>query len=299
MKNYQRHTLTTLVMLLMTLPLCAQRISGIVTDQEGTAIENARLTEVDADHRILSGAETDANGCFTMKLRKAGSSRIRINAEGYVMLTQRSRTGQNQCFVMSRKKASRLSTIQKQQKGRERNYVLTEALLCGHKANGNEVPWLVMVEMLGDSTYVLRLPVHATSTSAIYPEGRGIVFLDWGDGQMLASYNGEDTRPTKGAPREYKTWRDVLNYEEMSCYMLRDYGDRMGEMEELYFYPPFLLTQGEIDQLISHADHLARLLIDSERGDNGWFMYPRKDFGKQLLKEVTKLKRKAAKKARK
>ena len=91
----------------------------------------------------------------------------------------------------------------------------------------------------------------------------------------------------------------MLNYEEMSCYMLRDYGDRMGEMEELYFYPPFLLTQGEIDQLISRADHLARLLIDSERGDNGWFMYPRKDFGKQLLKEVTKLKRKAAKKARK
>ena len=215
------------------------------------------------------------------------------------MLTQRSRTGQNQCFVMSRKKASRLSTIQKQQKGRESNYVLTEALLCGRKANGNEVPWLVMVEMLGDSTYVLRLPVHATSTSAIYPEGRGIVFLDWGDGQMLACYSGEDTRPTKGAPREYKTWRDVLDYEEMSGYMQRDYGDRMGEMEELYFYPPFLLTQGEIDQLISRADHLARLLIDSERGDNGWFMYPRKDFGKQLLKEVTKLKRKAAKKARK
>ena len=297
--KYQRYIFVILAMFLMVPPLCAQRISGLVTDQEGTAIEKACLSEVDTDHRILSSAETDANGYFTMKLRKAGSSRIRINAAGYAMLTQRSKTGSNQRFLMSRKKVSRLTTVMNKKAGSERNYLLTESLLCGHKANGIEVPWLVMVEMLGENTYVLRLPVKASSTSAIYPEARSIVFMDWGDGQMLAAFNGEDTRPTMGPPREYKTWRDVLGYEEISNFIHKGYGDGVGETVELFFYPPFLLSQEEVDQLISHSDHIARLLIDTERGDNVWNMYPRKDFGKQLQKILTKLKRKALRQANK
>lgn len=294
-----RHVFAVTFSFLIGLPLFGQRISGSVTDMEGNGIEKACLVEVNSDHRILSSAVTDVNGHFNMKLRNAGSSRIRINAVGYAMLTQRSRTGQNQRFMMSRKHASRLSVVMKQMEGRERNYVLTESLFCGHKANGNAVPWLVMVEILGDTTYVLRLPVHASSASATYPEGRAIEFLDWGDGQMLASYNGEDSYPVKGAPKEYRTWREVLDYEEMSGTIQRDYGDNTSGTEEMYFYPPFLLSQGEMVQLISRAEQLARLLIDTERGDSSWFMYPRKDFGKQLQQIVAKLKRKAMKKARK
>ncbi len=274
----------------------AQRISGTVTDSLGTPVAQASVLEVDINHRVLSSTKTDASGNFNMRILSMGNTRLRINAHGFQMLSKRTEKGQKQTFMLAKKTASRLSMAEKANAGFKRNHILTEKLFCGHSGT-NEVPWTVMLEQIGDSVFVLRLPVKASNSGAVYNESRSLTFVDWGDSQLLQSYNGEDSEAVIGYPNERSTWRYVIDKEHETREMHRDYGNGTADASEsIYFYPAFMLSLDELQQLQKEADHLGRLLIDTEQADNVWFMYPRANFGKELSKIMKKLQDTANKK---
>lgn len=291
-KPFSLKFITTTLLLSSAISASAQRISGTVTDSIGNPIANASVTEVDANHRVLSNTRTDGSGNFNMQLRSMGNTRIRISADGYKMLSKRSERGQKQTFLMAKKTASQLSIAEKANQGFKRNHILTEKLFCG-RSGATEVPWTVMLEQIGDTTFVLRMPVKASAMNATYNEGRSVTFVDWGESQLLMSYNGEDCPAIGGYPNERSTWKYVTDREDVMHDMHRDYGGSTSE--SIYFYPAFMLTLDEVNTLIKEADHLGRLLIDTEQADNVWFMYPRASFSKELSKVLKKLQDTATK----
>lgn len=274
--------------------ISAQRISGTVTDSLGNAIAQASVMEVDANHRILSNAKTDANGNFNLTLRNAGKTRLYINADGFAMFTQRSQKGQLQKFIMQKRTISRLAKVWSTCTNKTQNYVLTNKLFCGHNASETPIPWMSMLELIGDSTYVLRVPVKASHINSVYKEGRCLTFVDWADGQLLTAFNGEDASAIKGNPSQRSTWKNVATSEHETFEIRHGHADDIID-EELYFYPAFMLTHSEMQQLIKEADHIGRLLIDTEQADNCWNMYLRSNFGKELQKVLKKLHENAVK----
>lgn len=265
----------------------AQRIYGTVTDSLGRPIAQANITEIDVNHRVLSNTKTDKNGNFHMKLLNSEETRLRIVADGYMIFTQRSRNIDTHQFVLSAKTASRLSQIEKSFPTGKRNYVLTQKLFCGKKYL-QQVPWLIMVELIGDSTIVMRLPVRASSSSKSYAEGRCLTFVDAADGHMLMAYNGEDAAAVTGNPNERSTWKFVIDNlyteSEMRHGYIDDYDD-----QSIYYYPSFILSLDELQHLLNESNSLARIFIDTESADNCWIMYPRTNFVKEMQKVLKKL----------
>ena len=80
--------------LFTTLPvveLGAQTIvlRGKVTDKEGKPIQGASVSELDADDRIINGAQTDVAGNFAIKNANLAKNRISVTIIGYKTSTQK------------------------------------------------------------------------------------------------------------------------------------------------------------------------------------------------------------------
>lgn len=268
----------------------AQRVAGTVTDSIGNPVAQANVIEIDINHRIVSHTKTDKQGNFSIAVRDANSNRLRITADGFAIITKRIETKGKQTYVLSRKTESRLSKEEKQFWGKQRKYVITDKLFCG-KSGSQSVPWNVMLEQLSDTMYVLRLPVKANDLSGIYIEGRSVTFLNNEDAHVLMIYNGEDASVVNGYPNDLNTWDNIINRSFDTADIHTGY-EGYHDALPYYFYPPFLISADEMKVLVNDADNLFRLLIDTERADNYWLMYPRKSFAKELQKVLTKLKAK-------
>jgi len=78
--------LSTLV-LLLTLPLCAQlytgSISGQVTDPSGAVVPQARVTALDTDRQYSYTATTDTSGRYAFRAMPPGHYTVSVEAEGF------------------------------------------------------------------------------------------------------------------------------------------------------------------------------------------------------------------------
>lgn len=271
----------------------AQHVSGHITDSLGAPIFKAYVMEMDVNHRILNQTTTDKSGNFVMAVTNTNGGYLRITADGFV--TMRDRVMQDQQrynLVMAKRPASKLSLIQQLPDGK-RKYVRTKKLLCG-RSGAHVEPWLVMVERLTDSIFVVQLPVKADNLASSYKEGRSMIFLDTNDYHMVMSYNSEEAYAVAGEPDDYDVWTNDVAFQrtnamrgQKSAYEVPDY-----DGGSIYFYPQFLFTLDELQMLASQSDRLARLAVDTQAGDNYWLVYPMDGFGKELQKILTKLTKK-------
>lgn len=287
----KKHILSFVLLLLTCISANAQlRISGTVTDSLGNPIFKANVMEMDIYHRILNQTSTDKKGNFVMSVRDTLTGYLRISANGYVNTRDRIRKNLQSFHIkMEERKASRLSMIM-QKAGSKSNSIQSIDLLCG-RSGAHVEPWLVTIEKLTDSLYVLQMPVKAIHASSVYKEGRTMTLLDANDYPIITCYNGEEALPISGAPNEYdhdrlKDQQSIGNFQMKSGTQLNAIDDN------LYFYPQFILTIDDIEVLMAQSDHLARITVDTEGGDNFWFVYPMENFTKEFQKIFKKLNKK-------
>jgi len=267
------------------------RISGIVTDSLGNPIFKANIVEMDVYHRILNQTTSDKRGNFVMSVRDTLTGYLRISANGYVSTRDRIRKNLQLFNIkLEERKASRLSQILKQTKNGNDNSIQSKNLLCG-RSGARVEPWLVTIFPLTDSLFVLQLPVKAIDGSALYKEGRTMTFLDANDYPIITCYNGEDAVAFPGAPNDYdreslKSMQSIGNFRVKS-------GTHMNAVEDdVYFYPQFILSLEDIEVLMAQVENLARVTVDTEAGDNYWFVYPMDTFAKEFKKILSKLTKK-------
>ena len=64
-------------------------LRGKVTDKEGRPVQGASVSELDADDRIVNGAQTDVAGNFAIKNANLSKNRISVTIIGYKTNTQK------------------------------------------------------------------------------------------------------------------------------------------------------------------------------------------------------------------
>lgn len=287
------HTFRKLLSLLLLLTWASnifsqQRISGTVTDSLGHPLFKANITEIDKNHRIVNQTTTDHRGNFVMAVRDTLTGHLRISANGYV--TQRDRIRRNQQVLrvsLEKRKASRLSTLMAKNTNKKSKAIRSKKLFCGRNG-AHEEPWMVMVERLSDSIYVLQIPVKAQNMAGNYKEGRTMSFLDLNDYQIITVYNGEDAIPIEGNPDSYDP-RDHNEMQRIGNFKLHNGFEEYTTDNPIYFYPQFILTLDDIQILLAQADRLSRIAVDTEAADNFWLVYPMDTFHKELTKIIDKL----------
>lgn len=267
------------------------RVNGVVKDSLGDPLAKAYVMEMDEDHRVLNQVQTDLNGFFVMSVRDTLNGYLRIVANGYHPLRERiNRNGQRYDLKLALKPASRLQTLKKHMDDKER-FVRSRKLFCGRNSDHSE-PWLLQLSKLSDTIYVLRLPVKATNESSVYAEGRTLFFADPAEKHILMLSCSEDAYPIPGNPNEEDTW-DEISSPRIGGFLQRGlYEGNIIEDGLLFFYPQFVLTRHELNLLVSQADRVLNLSVDTEAGDNYWLMYPMANFASELKKMVAKLDKK-------
>lgn len=287
MERMKNVILCLLVALVCHATAIAQRVSGTVVDSLGRAIAKADVMELDKNHRVLNFTRTNKNGVFTMRVNNPDAAHIRISAWGYNTLSERTVPQQGLTFTLTEKTPSRLQQIEATRTKGKRRYVLTNKLLCG-RSLAREVPWLVMLEHLCDTMYVLRLPIKAEALSGQYKENRMAIFEAKNQDIILQLYNGEDATPVEGNPNESATWNPFT--EEVRTVMTQTgYGD-LNDDATYYYYPAFIITSSQLRLLQEKALDFSRLMINNERANNYWIMYPMNNFAKELQRAVAKCK---------
>jgi TonB-linked SusC/RagA family outer membrane protein len=80
----------TLVMVFSGLMLSAQTVlRGKVTDKSGKPIQGVSVSELDADNRIVKGAQTDVAGNYVLNNANGAKNRISVSFIGYKTITQK------------------------------------------------------------------------------------------------------------------------------------------------------------------------------------------------------------------
>lgn len=78
---------------LLILPVCLQAqdniLRGKITDREGKPLQGVSVSELDADNRIIKGAQTDVAGIFVIRNPNFEKNRISVSFIGYKTITQK------------------------------------------------------------------------------------------------------------------------------------------------------------------------------------------------------------------
>lgn len=265
----------------------AQHLSGSVLDSLGNPIANAEIVELGSNHRVINYAKSNNKGLFTISLSNSEVAHISIKADGYVQLTAQVIPDQTYKVTMQKKQPSRLQQLREKYQGVKHKAVLSNKLLCG-RYHSREVPWLVMLEHIGDDVYALHLPVKTETEYGQYREGRMAVVETSDLQHLLELYNAEENQPVDGSPNEKETWDRFTGSNTSVLTHWSWYSDDF-DKKILYYYPTFILTQSELEMLIEKSSDINRILLDNEAADNFWIMYPMKGFAKELKKAMQKV----------
>lgn len=265
----------------------AQHLTGSVIDSLGNPIANAEVVELSSSHRVLNHTTTTEKGLFSIHLSNNQRAHISVRAEGYVQLTTQVVPEQKYRLMLQKKHPSPLQLLKEKYEGKPKKSLLTNKLLCG-RYRSREVPWLVKLEYIGDNTFLLQLPIKSETEYGVYREGRMTV-VETNDLQhVLELYNSNDCIPVEGSPNEKETWERFsgksIGVQPQWSWYSDDVEDKV-----FYYYPTYILTKHDLEQLIFRSSEINRILLDNEAADNFWIMYPMKGFAKELKKAMLKL----------
>jgi hypothetical protein len=80
----------TLVLTFAGMMVSAQTVlRGKVTDKAGKPIQGVSVSELDADNRIVKGAQTDVAGNYVLNNANGAKNRISVSFIGYKTITQK------------------------------------------------------------------------------------------------------------------------------------------------------------------------------------------------------------------
>ena len=262
--------------LMMAISAGAQslRLHGRVI-HEGQPVANAHVTEINSSYRVINQAVTDKSGYFTMPA-SGEKTYIRVTSHGMKRFTRK--IGKQYSWEINMQKESDAYLEQK-----VKSSIESTKLLVGF-AHGRELPQLVWVEHLTDTTFALVVPVKTNTLVEQYPTGRKIVVQNINSRIIATATNIENVSPEEGLPETYTPFlSDKFN---------NPYNDEFsssGNTSDYYAYPRFLFTKNDLEYLIDHSKEISVFCIDNAEGDNYWRYYTSRHFAKELQKILKNL----------
>lgn len=277
-----KHYITTLSALLFlsmhTSVASAQRqqVQGTVL-HNGKPLESAKVTEIDANHRILNQTYTDGDGRFAMQVTGDKTS-LRVTATGMHKFTQK--IGHTLKWVVNMKKDNTPAAPNKVKSRYD-----TNKLLVG-KMNNRAIPQIIWVEQLTDTTFTLVVPVRMPSTVEEYPAGRKLTVTDFNGHAVAIGKCIEQALPEEGLPKSWDPFVQVTTNNSTDNDSPFTTNDR-----DYFAYPRFSFTKNEMEYMIDHSSELACFAVDTSRGDNFWMYYPALTFARELQKILNRMQK--------
>ena len=252
----------------------SQRLHGRVMHY-GQPVANALVTEINSNFRVINQTTTDKSGYFTMTA-SGDKSYIRVTSAGMRRFTRK--IGKQLSWEINLQRESE-EKLEQKVKGREES----TKLLVGF-AHGRELPQIVWVEHLTDSTFALVVPVRTNTAVEEYPAGRKTVVQNNNSRIMATAINIETVTPEIGLP-ENETYflSDKFNNPNND-----EYSDS-GNTNDYYVYPRFLFTKTDLEYLIDHSEEISVFCIDNAKGNNYWMYYTSRHFAKELQKILNRM----------
>lgn len=265
-----------LALVLQAGTVSAQKIQvhGTVS-YDDTPIVQAKVTEIDANHRILNHTLTDDRGCFVLNVT-GGKTSLRITAPGMHKFTQK--IGRNTVWRVNMRKDNTPDAP-----GKVRARAESTKLLVGHM-NERAIPQLTWVEQLTDTTFALVVPVRMPNAVEEYPKGRKMTVKDF-NGHIVAIGNCiEQATPEEGTPQSWDPFVRVSTNNSVDNESAFTTNDR-----DYFAYPRFSFTKNEMEAMIDNSKELACFAVDTARGDNYWLYYPSTTLARELQKILNRM----------
>ncbi|MCM1372927.1 MAG: carboxypeptidase-like regulatory domain-containing protein [Bacteroides sp.] len=251
-------------------------IQGSVS-HNGRPLEQAKIMEMDVNHRILNQTYSDSNGHFVLKVT-GGKTSLRVTAPGMRKFTQK--INHATTWQVNMKKDH---TPEESDKAKAR-YETTK-LLVG-RMNDRAIPQISWVEQLTDTTYTLVVPVRMPTMVEEYPIGRKLTVTDFNGHAVAIGKCIEEAVPEEGLP---KSWDPFIR---VSTNNSADNASPFTTDDRDYFaYPRFSFTKAEMEYMIDHSTELACFAVDTSRGDNFWIYYPATSFARELQKILNRMQK--------
>lgn len=235
------------------------RVSGTVVDQNGNAISDVSVRELDENRRVINYTKTDENGIFSFKVQDNYNS-IQFLATGYRKLTHKMLGHHKVTATMEER---RMSPYAKN----ARLLMRSEELLCG-RYMGQSFPVSVWVEQLNDTLFTLIVPVETDTEIDEYPTGRQLIILTPMGQPEQQWTNVVDVYPVYGSWEEVDGMRLTQTYDGIG----KTTG--LSEKGNFFVYPHFQFSLSQLEKLLKNPDVIARIAVDTYKADNYWNFYP-------------------------
>lgn len=256
-------------------------VSGGIVDADGP-IADIMVKEIDHNQRVLNSTTTDASGLFTMRVNNLNNALL-ISGSGYLRRIERMQGRTRFDIQLLRVTHSLEEELLQERHPHTESFRLIYGRLGEHK-----VAQRVWIEMLNDTLFTLSLPIHAFAFNENYPVNRKMMFVDYTDGPLMTGNSIVEVYAESGDPMMRDEKSIITRYYTDGNYTPGSFSSDT----QHNLYPQFVFRTTELETLLMHEDAICRILIDTSRGDNFWQLYIYPGFCNNLMKTITKLRKK-------
>ncbi len=272
-----KHNIVALLLLfgaVSTISAQKLQVQGYVL-HDGTPVAHAKITEINADHRILNQTYSNEDGRFALNITGDRTS-LRVTAPGMRKFTQK--IGRNTIWEINLKEEKTPQAPNKVVSRQE-----SKKLFVGH-LNNRPIPQLSWVEQLTDTTFTLVVPVRMPTMVEEYPIGRKLTVTDFNGHVVAIGTCIEQAVPEEGLPQSWDPYVRTSSNNSADNISPFTTNDR-----DYFSYPRFVFTKTELEYMIDHSTELACFAVDTSRGDNYWIYYPATTFARELQKILNRM----------